>query len=143
MIECEVRVLLQDIAIRTRKKYAAHLRELGLHIGQELALLHLWEQDGITQSQLRGKIRTEASTLSNMLRKLESDNIVYRKHDVSDHRISNVYLTDKGRALQEPITKIWNDHEKVLLAGISPDELKSIGDILKRMDDNLHNENFK
>lgn len=137
MIESQIRVLLQNIAIRTRKKYAAQLRELDLHIGQELALLHLWEQDGITQSQLRNKIGTEASTLSNMLRKLEADNIVYRKHNPSDHRISNVFLTDKGRELKGPITKIWENHEKALLAGISSDELKLMHNVLQRMDENI------
>ncbi|WP_255425134.1 hypothetical protein [Sporosarcina obsidiansis] len=41
MIESEIRILLQTIAIQTRKKYAQQLRKLGLHIGQELALFHL------------------------------------------------------------------------------------------------------
>lgn len=141
MVESEIRVLLQSIAIRTRKKYAAHLRTLNLHIGQELALFHLWEQEGITQSQLRNKIGSEASTISNMLRKLEADGVVYRKHDNKDHRISNVYLTDKGRALKEPIMKIWKDHEEAMLVGISPEELEFMQQTLQKMYTNLNMEN--
>ncbi|WP_172643595.1 MarR family winged helix-turn-helix transcriptional regulator [Sporosarcina sp. D27] len=97
MIESEFRILLQNISIQTRKNYAHELRELGLHIGQELALFHLWEQDGIPQAKLRNKIGSVASTMSNMLRKLEQDDIVIRKPDEVDHCISNVYLTEKGR----------------------------------------------
>ncbi|MBD7984950.1 MarR family transcriptional regulator [Sporosarcina sp. Sa2YVA2] len=137
MIESEIRILLQSIAIQTRKRYANQLRELGLHIGQELALSHLWEQDGITQSQLRLKMGSEASTVSNMLRKLEQDDIIYRKVDDADHRISNVFLTSKGRQLEGPIMEIWKAHEQVLLAGIVPEELLLLRRILQQMDDNL------
>lgn len=137
MIESEIRILLQSIAIQTRKRYANQLRELGLHIGQELALSHLWEQDGITQSQLRLKMGSEASTVSNMLRKLEQDDIIYRKVDDADHRISNVFLTAKGRQLEGPIMEIWKAHEQVLLAGIVPEELLLLRRILQQMDDNL------
>lgn len=137
MIESQIRKYLQTIAIQTRKSYASQLRNLGLHIGQELALYHLWEQEGITQSQLRQKIGSEASTVSNMLKKLEQDHIVYRRHDDPDSRISKVYLTDKGRQLREPVTDIWKKHEQKMLNGIMPEELMLMRRILQQMADNL------
>lgn len=140
MVESEIRILLQTIAIHTRKSYTQHLRELGLHIGQELALFHLWQQEGITQSQLRMKMSAEASTVSNMLRKLEQDQIVYRTPDEQDHRISNVYLTDKGRQLNEPIHKLWKEHEQELFKDILPEELLLLRRVLKQMEENLTNE---
>ena len=137
MLERDIRILLQEIAIQTRKKYAKTLRELGLHIGQELALFHLWEQDGIPQARLRNKIGTEASTMSNMLRKLEHDDIVYRQSDANDHRISNVYLTDKGRQLQDPIEDMWKAHEETLLDGISSEQMAVVRTLLQQMSSNL------
>lgn len=140
MIESEIRILLQNIAIQTRKKYNQQLRELGLHIGQELALFHLWEQDGIPQSQLRNKMGVEASTVSNMLRRLEQDHIVYRKQDETDQRISNVYITEKGKQLQEPVEEIWKEHELSMLRDIPSEELMLIRRILKQMEENLAGE---
>ena len=137
MIESEIRKYLQTIAIQTRKSYANQLRELGLHIGQELALYHLWEKEGITQSQLRHKIGSEASTVSNMLKKLQQDDIVYRLHDEPDSRISKVYLTDKGRDLEKPVMKIWENHEQKMLKGIRQEELMLMRRILQQMTDNL------
>ncbi len=64
---------------------------------------------------------SEASTVSNMLRRLEQNHIIYRKQDKSDHRISNVYLTEKGIQLQGPI--IWKEHRQKMLSGILPEEL--------------------
>ncbi|WP_301109760.1 MarR family transcriptional regulator [Sporosarcina sp.] len=140
MIESEIRLLLQTIAIQTRKNYAQQLRQLDLHIGQELALFHLWEQEGLTQSQLRNKMGSEASTVSNMLRKLEQDGIVYRTNEGPDHRISNVYLTEKGKQLKVPITKIWEEHEKQMLQGISNEELGTLRNVLYQMKENLTGE---
>ncbi len=137
MINSEIRILLQSIAIQTRKNYAQQLREIGLHIGQELALYHLWEKDGITQSQLRNKIGSKASTVSNMLRKLEADGIVYRKLDDRDHRISNVFLTEKGKELKIPIIRIWRNHEQAMFKGIHSEELILMKSVLQRIADNL------
>lgn len=137
MTESDIRELLQSIAIQTRKSYSSQLRKLGLHIGQELALYHLWEKDGITQSQLRSKTGTKASTTSNMLGKLEQDQIIYRRPDDKDSRVSKVYLTDKGRQLQEPIKVIWKQHEQKMFSGILPEELLLMRRILQQMTDNL------
>src|SRR5699024_221323 len=137
MIESDIRKLLQKIAIQTGKSYTKSLRDLGLYLGQELALYHLWKEDGITQSQLRKKTGTKASTTSNMLKKLECDQIVYRKNDAEDSRISKVFLTDKGRELQEPIEKIWEQHEEQLFQGVLPEELLLMRRILEQMSANL------
>ncbi len=141
MIQSEIRLLLQKIAIQTRKTYANQLRELGLHIGQELALSYLWERDGITQSQLRHKTGSEASTISNMLKKLEQDDIVYRKQDEDDNRIHKVYLTEKGRDLQKPISAIWQSHEENMFGGFEPEDLLTMKQLLQQVKENLTAEN--
>lgn len=140
MIESQIRELLQTISIQTRKSYSDQLRELGLYIGQQLALNHLWEQDGITQSELKEKIGSEASTVSNMLKKLEQDNIIVRRREDKDSRIFRVYLTDKGRELKGPIEDIWSKHEEQLLKGILPEELLLLRRILEQMSNNLSEE---
>ena len=137
MIESQIRELLQTIAIQTRKSYTTALREIGLYIGQELALFHLWEQDGITQSQLREKAGSQPSTMSNMLRKLEQDGIIYRCHDDVDSRVSTVYLTDKGKQLQKPVNKIWQQHEQKMFEGMLPEELLLMRRLLQQMSNNL------
>lgn len=140
MIKNDIRELLQSITIQTRKNYTAALRELNLHIGQELALNVLWEKDGITQSELRKKISSEASTVSNMLRKLEQDNIVYREKNSEDSRATNIYLTEKGRRLREPVEKMWKEHEEKLLEDLLEEEKLLLRRLLLQMEKNLLNE---
>lgn len=140
MIEKEIRELLQSISIHTRKNYTASLREHGLHIGQELALHHLWQKDGITQAALRHKIGSEASTVSNMLRKLEQDGIVYRKKDEHDNRATNIFLTEKGKQLREPVEQMWKNHEKRLFANLLDEELILLRRLLIQMESDLLSE---
>lgn len=137
MIEREIRELLQRIAIQTRKNYSSELRKLNLHIGQELALHYLWKEDGITQATLRHKIGSEASTVSNMIRKLEEDGIVYREKSSEDNRATNIFLTEKGKALQKPIEQMWRDHEQKLLNNLADEELLLLRRLLMQMDYNL------
>lgn len=139
VVEKEIRELLQSIAIQTRKNYSQNLRKIGLHIGQELALYYLWEKDGITQSELRHKIGSEASTVSNMLRKLEEDKIIYRKKSETDSRATNIYLTDKGENLRHPVEAMWRKHEETLFSGMLKEELLLLRRMLMQMESNLLN----
>lgn len=137
MINQEIRESLQAIALLTRKKYSKELRKIGLHIGQELALYHLWKEDGLSQSELRNKTGTEASTMSNMLNKLEKDGIITRERSSKDQRVIFVFLTEKGKKLQAPVERIWRKHEEVLLDGILAEESLLLRRLLKEMERNL------
>ena|SRR5690625_1958425 len=140
MIENEIRELLQTLNQQTRRKYANEFRGINLHVGQESALCILWEKDGITQTDLRKQMRCEASTLSNMLKKLEQDDIVYRKQSEHDARSTNVFLTQKGKDLQEPVRQIWETQQAKLLQGILPEELLFMRRILQQMIENILDE---
>lgn len=137
MIENEIRELLHTVNQQTRRNHAQKLRDIDLYVGQESALCILWHRDGITQTELRKQIRCEASTLSNMLKKLEQDNIVYRKQAIEDARSTNVFLTPKGKGLEAPIKEIWQTQQSEMLKGILPEELLFMRRLLQQMKDNI------
>src|SRR5699024_2823916 len=122
MINKEIREHLHAISFLTSKQYAKSFRKIGLHRGQELVLYHLWIENGLTQTQLRERIGTEASTISNMLKKLAEDDIINRIRDTKDSRVVNVFLTDKGKSLEKPVYDIWKEHGDILLDGIILEE---------------------
>src|SRR5215472_14567854 len=86
-----------------RQITAQALQTLGLHVGQEQTLFQLWEADGLTQSQLAEAASVDVSTISKMMERMESAGLVQRRPDAEDARISRVYLTERGRALREPV----------------------------------------
>ncbi|MHA0858234.1 MarR family winged helix-turn-helix transcriptional regulator [Paenibacillus sp. CMAA1364] len=139
MIDDDIRLLLGKLSAKSRKRYSEELVKLQLHVGQEYALYELWLEDGIQQSQLSERMGCEPPTVSNMLKKLEEYGLVNRIHDTKDARISRVYLTDKGKELQQPLEDVWQRHQQRLLEGIYSEEKLLLRRLLQQMIQNLNN----
>lgn len=120
-----------------RRHYGELLRELNLHVGQDHLLCPLWQQDGLTQAQLCEYLNCEPPTVSNMVNALEKKGIVYRQRDDKDGRVSRIYLTPEGRALEAPVVERWRKQQEKLLAGMLPEELLLLRRLLKQMEENL------
>src|SRR5919199_6745200 len=87
----------------------ARLAPLGLHTGQERLLAVLWEEEGLSQSELVERLSVQPPTVTTALQRLERGEFVYRELDAQNRRISRVYLTDKGRECEAPIRRIFAD----------------------------------
>ena len=98
------------------------LKKMDLHIGQERLLMQLWQEDGLTQTQLCDRLYVEPPTLTKMLRRLEKTELLEKRKDCEDARISRIFLTDKGHSFQQPITELWLELEEKILANLSLEE---------------------
>lgn len=96
------------------------LRPLGLALGAFPALLHLWEEDGLTQKELVKRLDIEQPTMANTLARMERDGLIERRRDAADARSQRIYLTDKGRALKEPATAAATDINRRALQHLNP-----------------------
>ncbi len=104
---------------------AAMLRELDLHPGQELLLMHLLDRDGQTQSELLESVGLDHSTVSKSLRRMQDAGLLIREPAQHDRRVMVVHLTDKGRALREPISAMWQALEDVSARNLSAQQAES------------------
>lgn len=98
------------------------LAETGLHVGQEMILLCLWYEDGLTQTELGERLCIQAATVTKMLTRMAQAGLVERQGDARDQRISRVYLTDKGRNAQEQVEAVWQHLEQCITASLSIEE---------------------
>ncbi len=104
------------------RAFTERLKSMGVYLGQELILLALQEEDGMTQSQLAARHCVDLSTITKVVQRMERAELVLRRPDPDDARISRVYLTEKGRALCEPCWQAWIDLEQQLTQGLSEAE---------------------
>ena len=102
---------------------AALLRDLGLHPGQELLLMQLLDRDGQTQSELLDSVGLDHSTVSKSLRRMQEAGLLTREPSERDRRVLHVWLTDKGRAMREPLRNLWSTLEHASTRGLSADEI--------------------
>jgi DNA-binding MarR family transcriptional regulator len=111
---------------RTHRAYAATLlRALDLHPGQELLLMHLLDRDAQSQSELLECLGVDHSTISKALRRMQDSGLVVREPAAHDRRVMVVHLTDKGRAMREPIADLWQALEETSARNLSEQQAES------------------
>ncbi|TDQ16915.1 MarR family transcriptional regulator [Algoriphagus boseongensis] len=122
------RLLIQQIQ--------SSLNEFGLTYPQFLVLSILWEEDGLLVHQLGHKLELDSGTLTPLLKKLESQNLVKRKRGETDERTVEVHLTYPGKSLQsrtkdallkleEELNPLW-EKKNVALLPLVDDLLKNL-----------------
>jgi MarR family transcriptional regulator, transcriptional regulator for hemolysin len=107
-----------------------HMATVRVTHAQWWALMHIYEQEGLTQSELANVLQMGRASLGALVERLEAKCWIERRPDASDSRVRRVYLrqeaipvfahmTDEGKALFKAfLADIMPEEEKRLLAGI-------------------------
>lgn len=112
---------------------ARRIRPLGLAPAQFMALLELWQEDGLTQKQLVERLDVEQATMANTLARMERDGLVLRRPNPEDARSRQICLTDAARALQGPATQAAMAQNDVALTVLDDDERAAFLDMMRRV----------
>jgi MarR family transcriptional regulator, organic hydroperoxide resistance regulator len=91
---------LYSTSLAMTRIYKPLLDELGLTYPQYLAMLVLWEKDGLMVSELGERLYLDSGTLTPLLKRLESSGLIARVRDVEDERRVHITLTLAGRKLK-------------------------------------------
>lgn len=86
--------------------YKPLLDALGLTYPQYLVMVTLWERDGQTVGQIGARLLLESSTLTPLLKRLETASLVRRARVREDERQVKVHLTSAGGLLKKRAAKI-------------------------------------
>ena len=88
--------------------YKALLQPLGLTYPQYLVMVALWENDDQSVGDLGKKLYLDSSTLTPLLKRLESMGLVARQRNPMDERQVRLRLTETGKALRTKAEDIPN-----------------------------------
>jgi MarR family transcriptional regulator, organic hydroperoxide resistance regulator len=83
------------------KVYREKLGPAGLTYPQFLVLTVLWENDGLSISEIGTELMLDSGTLTPLLKRLETMEIVTRKRSTVDEREVEIWLTPKGLDLRD------------------------------------------
>ena len=83
--------------------YKPRLDELNLTYPQYLVLVVLYEEDDQTVGALGEKLFLDSSTLTPLLKRMESAGYLTRKRDPEDERQVRISLTARGRSAREKV----------------------------------------
>jgi DNA-binding MarR family transcriptional regulator len=91
---------LYSASLAMTKAYKPLLDKLGLTYPQYLAMLVLWQEDGLLVKDIGEKLYLDSGTLTPLLKRLEASGLVARTRDREDERQVRITLTPEGRALK-------------------------------------------
>lgn len=111
----------------TTAAYRPGLASLGLTYPQFIALLVLWERDGLGVAELASRLYLDASTLSPLLKRLESMGLIRRERSRTDERCVYIRLTEAGVALAGPAAQVQREvAERLTLSTKESEQLRSL-----------------
>lgn len=126
---------LYSTGLALNKVYRRLLAPLGLTYPQYLAMLVLWENDGLTVSEIGQRLFLDSATLTPLLKRLEASGLLTRTRASQDERQVVVELTAEGRALKTKARGIPT--ELFCAAECTPDELASLKQQLESLRESL------
>lgn len=116
--------------------YKPILDALALTYPQYLVMLVLWEEDGLTVSEIGERLHLDSGTLTPLLKRLEAAGQLKRRRDAADERQVRIFLTPKGRALRDKARTV--PHRVLCASGQSTAELQALKAELIRLRDRLN-----
>jgi len=77
----------------------------GLSPTSAFLLMAVYEKEGISQKELGEILHLQPSTVTRLIEKLTAKGMLYNR---VEGRMSLIYATDKGKALDDVINQCWN-----------------------------------
>ncbi|EPF75109.1 MarR family transcriptional regulator [Acinetobacter gyllenbergii] len=136
LLDNQLCFLVYSTNLALHQVYRQLLTPLGLTYPQYLVMLVLWEKDQLSVSDIGERLFLESSTLTPLLKKLETAGLISRKRSLKDERQVIIGLTTQGQALQLQAVDIPNQLAQA--ASCSPTTLLALKDQLSELRSNLN-----
>lgn len=125
--------LIAVLADEMEKDLNSNLETLGININHWPTLFALWEQDGLTQSELTDRCNTAHYTTTRLLDALEKKGLTERRCHPTSRRTHLVYLTKQGNQLQEQAVSIAKKCNEDFLSALPAQERTATLNNIKKM----------
>jgi MarR family transcriptional regulator, organic hydroperoxide resistance regulator len=118
-------LLLNSLTRQLNNRLARHidLGEQEITVEQLSLLIGLWTREGMSQQELGDFVDKDRPSVTRLLDNMEKNNLVVRITSESDRRIRLIYLTRKGRELQEKLFKLADGVVKNSLNGVDSETI--------------------
>jgi DNA-binding MarR family transcriptional regulator len=113
------------------------LRPLGLHPGQELLLMYLWEHGPQRQTDLARETVTDSASMTRTVQRLERAGFVRRRPSPHDRRVTLVEPTPASQALRPRLAEVWSRLEQITIGALGLDEAREAAATLRALERNV------
>jgi DNA-binding MarR family transcriptional regulator len=105
---------------------------------EQFDVLHLiFEREGLTQREIAEELSKDKANITRTLDVMQKNKLIKRSRDEHDRRVYKIFLTEKGKKLEERLIPAMREINKKITRGITKEELEEFIRILKIIRDNL------
>ncbi|HBP48765.1 MarR family winged helix-turn-helix transcriptional regulator [Pseudomonas sp.] len=130
---CSLGLLLGRTAMLKDKIIDRHMEPYGITAAQFKVLIIMAQFDVDTPAELCRHLCLDSGSMTRMLDRLEQKNLLVRQRSEADRRQVRLVLSEGGKALAGLLPKVGADAMNQLAGAISPQELQSLEQILKKI----------
>ena len=100
----------------------------------------LWQDNGVPISELSRQTGLATTTLTSMLDRMETADLIYRDRGDKDRRKIRIYLTEKAKGLEEDYNSVSEEMSRIYYKGFSDQEIEQLESYLERILKNVEEE---
>ena len=130
---------INRLSFLTRKELQQHFAAHGEDVTPEewALLLQLWLRDGQTAGELADNTIRDRSTVTRLLDGMVRKELVHREPGPKDRRKVCIWLSAKGKQMEDRLVPIARDFIADALSGIPEADVETSIRTLRKMQDNL------
>ena len=125
--------MLKSLCTRFDKKMQLALQSYDLNRGQFAILMTLFEEDGLTQTEIGKRISMPGYATTRNIDKLEENELLKRHKDKNSRRSFCIRLSSKGKALAPELFLIVKRINENILAPLDNNEIQHFETSLKKI----------
>ncbi|GGN58196.1 MULTISPECIES: MarR family winged helix-turn-helix transcriptional regulator [Oceanobacillus] len=110
---------------------------------QFVALQWLLEEGDLTIGELSNKISLAFSTTTDLVDRMEKNELVERIRDNKDRRVVRIHLLDKGKVIIHEVIEKRQEYLREVLAGFTTEEETVLNEMLDSLYDRMKQVNEK
>jgi DNA-binding MarR family transcriptional regulator len=129
----EVEYLLRKVALIVKKRGRDILSNFDITPPQFNALLVLAYNDNLTMGELCKRLYLASSTVTDLIDRMEKNELVARERDPNDRRVIRLKVLEKGHTLIEQVMARRIGYLKHVLKQVDPEQREHLRDALQSL----------
>ncbi|MCF6092627.1 MarR family transcriptional regulator [Microaerobacter geothermalis] len=136
----EIERLLRRISAIIKQKGREILSDFPITPPQFVALQWLMEEGDMTIGELSNKMFLACSTTTDLVDRMENNQLVKRVKDTKDRRVVRIHLLEKGEEIIYDVLKARQKYLREVLGHLTEEDVESIEKVLTMLYREMENE---
>ncbi len=131
--------IINRVAKQFRKRLHSAFKENGLTLTPEhwAVLNRLWENDGLSQSEIADQTFKDKANITRILDVMERNGLIKRQRHEHDRRSFRIFLNDKGKQYKSYIIPFAQQVNQTALKNLNVEDIAELKKLLNKIYENL------